>query len=81
MTLEDFPTLSEKIANNPRKTRLTDLPFYEARNTFEKEYVDKLLSRCEGNISRASQLGKISRKSLRTKAVKYGLMSSAVLQT
>lgn len=81
MTLEDFPTLSEKIANNPRKTRLTDLPFYEARDTFEKEYVDKLLSRCEGNISRASKLGKISRKSLRTKAVKYGLMSSTILQT
>ncbi|HUU49593.1 MAG TPA: sigma 54-interacting transcriptional regulator, partial [Nitrospinota bacterium] len=71
---QDLPTLSEKIGINPRKTRLTDLPFYEARDLFEKEYIEKILSRCDGNISKASKLGRISRKSLRTKAKKYNLM-------
>jgi len=71
---QDLPTLSEKIGINPRKTRLTDLPFYEARDLFEKDYIEKILSRCDGNISKASKLGRISRKSLRTKAKKYNLM-------
>jgi len=74
ITLEDFPMLSEKIAKSPRKTRLTDLPFYEARAIFEKEYIEKLLSRCNGNLSQASKMGEISRKSLRTKAREYGLI-------
>lgn len=71
---QDLPTLSEKIGINPRKTRLTDLPFYEARDLFEKDYIEKILSRCDGNISKGSKLGRISRKSLRTKAKKYNLM-------
>lgn len=74
ISLNDLPTLSEKIGINHRKTRLTDLPFYDARDIFEKDYIEKILSRCDGNISKASILGRISRKSLRTKAKRYGLL-------
>ncbi|HUS59398.1 MAG TPA: sigma-54 dependent transcriptional regulator [Planctomycetota bacterium] len=77
VTLDDFPTLNEKVARNPRKTRLTDVPFYEARGIFEKEYLQALLQRCGFNISAASRMGKISRKSLHTKAMKYGLVDAS----
>jgi len=74
ITLADFPTLNEKVARKPRKTRLTDVPFYQAREEFEKEYLQALLERFEHNISAASRAGKICRKSLATKAAKYGLI-------
>ena len=76
ITLEDFPTLAERVARSPRRTRLTDISFYEARAQFEKEYLQALLQRCKYNISAASRMGEISRKSLHTKAVKYGLIEA-----
>ncbi len=72
--VSDFPTLSEKVARNPRRTRLIDVPFYEARRNFEKTYIAELLDRTNYNIAAASRLGKISRKSLTTKARAYGLI-------
>jgi len=80
VTLADFPTLNEKVARNPRRTRLTDVPFYEARAEWEKEYITALLQRCGNNISGASRMGKISRKSLGTKAKRYGLLKDADLE-
>ena len=72
--LKHLPTLTEKVALNARKTRLTDMPFYEAREKFEREYIESLLSRHSFNISRASKAGGISRKSLATKARRHGLL-------
>ncbi len=74
LTLSDFPTLGEKLSMFPRRTRTTDVPFYEARSNFEKNYITDLLKRANGNLTLASNLGKISRKSLRTKARVFGLM-------
>jgi len=74
ITLRDFPTLSEKVSKSPRKTRTTDIPFYEARDAFEKDYIEDLLKRTKGNLTLASKIGQISRKSLRTRAKSFGLM-------
>jgi len=74
ITLDDCPTLAEKVAKNPRKTRQTDVPFYEAREAFERDYLSSLLQRSNYNISAASKMGGISRKSIYTKAVRYGLI-------
>jgi len=74
VVLDDFPTLPEKVSKFPRKTRATDVPFYEARNNFEKNYLADLLKRSNGNLTLASKMGKISRKSLRTRAKNFGLM-------
>lgn len=76
ITLDDFPTLKEKVAQSPRKTRMTDVPFYEARAQFEREYLDALLKRFNYNISAASRAGEISRKSLTTKAAKLGIIDA-----
>ena len=74
VTLADFPTLNEKVALSPRKTRLTDVPFYTARDEWEKDYLQALLRRCNFKIAPAARMGKINRKSLRTKALHYGLL-------
>ncbi|MGA1875193.1 MAG: sigma-54 interaction domain-containing protein [bacterium] len=75
LAVEDFPMLDEKVAANPRKTRSSDTPFYVARGIFEKHYLQDLLQRCNWNLSAASQMGEISRRSLTQKAKRYGLIS------
>lgn len=72
--LQDIPTLQEKIALNHRKTRLIDLPFFEARDAFEKDYLTSLLQRTENNLSTASKLAQVDRKTIRIKAKRYGLL-------
>ena len=72
--VNDFPTLAEKVARSPRKTRLVDVPFYQAREEFERQYIADLLQRTGHNVAAASRLGKISRKSLTTKAERLGLL-------
>jgi len=74
LRLKDFPRIHEKVAVDHRKTRITDKPFYDACAEFEKEYIDSLLKRHNYNIAASARAGKISRKSLRTKAIRYGLI-------
>ncbi|MFV1952059.1 MAG: sigma-54 interaction domain-containing protein [Nitrospinota bacterium] len=81
LTLDDQEDLSAD--NSPAGKRayddlkqLTEMPFYLAREEFEKNYIKRLLESTNGNVSRASRIGKINRKSLRTKAQRYGLIKS-----
>lgn len=73
--LKDMPTLIEKLNKNPRKGRLTDKIFSEARADFERTYFESLLNRTEGNISAASRLSKMDRKHLREKVKKLGVFT------
>ncbi len=81
LTLDDQEDLS---ANNSQAGKrgyddlkqLTEMPFYLAREEFEKDYIKRLLESTNGNILKASRIGKINRKSLRTKAQRYGLIKS-----
>lgn len=49
-------------------------PFYTAVENFEKCYLSELLEAAEGNISQASQISGASRKTIREKGKKYGLL-------
>ncbi len=69
----DIPSLIERLHKNPRKTRLSDKPFNEAKNEFETKYFQTVLDRTNGNISAASRLAKIDRKQFREKARKLGI--------
>ncbi len=71
--LRDIPTLIERLHKNPRKTRLSDKPFSEAKCEFERTYFQNVLDRTNGNISAASRLSKIDRKQFREKARKLGI--------
>jgi transcriptional regulator with PAS, ATPase and Fis domain len=58
-----------------------DLPFFEALEEFEREYIADVLRRCNGNISAASRSCKLSRGALRNKARSYGLLGHTRAQT
>lgn len=78
--LSDIPTLIEKLYKNPRKTRLSDKPFNEAKSEFERKYFQNVLNRTHGNISAASRLSKIDRKQFREKARKLGIHGTSYTQ-
>jgi DNA-binding NtrC family response regulator len=71
--LKDMPTIIEKLHKNPRKSRLSDMSFAEAKKEFESEYFRNILERANGNISKASRLSKMDRKQFREKARKLGI--------
>ncbi len=49
-------------------------PFYSAVESYERQYLSELLKEVNSNISQASQLSGASRKTIREKAKKYGLL-------
>lgn len=53
---------------------ILDTPFYTAVETFERRYLCDLLDLVDGNISKASQVSGASRKTIREKGKKYGLI-------
>lgn len=59
-----------------------DKPFKEAKQeiveSFEKEYLQELLDRHKGNVSKASREAKIDRKHLRNLLIKYGILGQSV---
>ncbi len=72
--LKALPTLIEKVYQNPRKTRLSDMTYPEAKKSFEIKYFKSILERTDGNISAASRFCKMDRKQLREKARKLGIL-------
>lgn len=78
--LSDVPTLIDRLHKNPRKTRLSDKPFNEAKSEFERKYFQNVLDRTNGNISAASRLSKIDRKQFREKARKLGIHGMSYTQ-
>jgi len=57
-----------------------DKPFKEAKQavveSFEKEYLEELLERNKGNVSKAAREAKIDRKHLRNLLIKYQIIKS-----
>ena len=78
--LKDMPTIIEKLHKDPRKTRLSDKSFAEAKKEFEKKYFQNVLDRAKGNISEASRLSKMDRKQFREKAKKLGIHVHGAVQ-
>lgn len=74
--LSNVPSLIEKLHKNPRRTRLSDKPYAEAKKEFERRYFQSVIDRTNGNISAASRLSKIDRKQFREKARKLGTQKS-----
>jgi len=74
---------SERVAALSLREEL-DLPFKEAKERliegFEKDYLKSLLSRCEGNISRASREAGIDRVYLRKLLRKHGLDAASAAE-
>ncbi|MBN1542329.1 sigma-54-dependent Fis family transcriptional regulator [candidate division KSB1 bacterium] len=51
------------------------LPYAEAKNSFEREYVRRLLLRVGGNVSQAAKIARMPRQNLHLKIKKHGLQA------
>lgn len=58
----------------PSVDSILETPFYTAVESYERMYLSKLFEKVDGNISRASHLSGASRKTIREKGKKYGLL-------
>jgi two-component system response regulator GlrR len=75
LTVADFALLGERLAAGGADPRPTDLPFFVALEQFERDYVQDLLRRTDGNLSRAAEIAGLSRSAIRDKARRYDLLS------
>ena len=57
------------------------LPYAEAKNLFECEYIAKLLKKTHGNVSRAAKLASMPRQNLHLKIKKHNLKLKAKTKT
>lgn len=53
------------------------LPYAEAKNMFEKEYIINLLAKTNGNVSQAAKLAKMPRQNLHLKIKKHNLRTKS----
>ncbi|RMD91366.1 MAG: sigma-54-dependent Fis family transcriptional regulator [Calditrichaeota bacterium] len=78
--LEESPEITPKslpeslqIKSTPERSFRFDLPYHEAKQQFEREYIISLLKKCSGNIKRAAEISKIPRQNFYLKIKKYNL--------
>jgi len=74
IVLEDLPgTVYKKKDENGNNAlhNHTNLPFSDAKDAFEKNYVEKLLEKCGGDVSKAAELSGIKRPNLYEKFNKH----------
>jgi DNA-binding NtrC family response regulator len=60
--------------------RLLELPLREARQVFERAYIENLLRRCRGNVTEVSRHAGMGRASLHEKIKKLGIQSDQFRQ-
>jgi len=76
IVLEDLPGTIYKKKDENGDSALhnhTNLPFAEAKDAFEKNYVEKLLKKCGGDVSKAAELSGIKRPNLYEKFNKHNI--------
>ena len=68
-----LPREIQTSAPKPAGRGVYDLPFKAARSIFEREYVEHVLQRCEGNVARAARTAGMSRAYFYEILGKYGV--------
>jgi len=74
IVLEDLPGTVYKKKDENGDSALhnhTNIPFADAKDAFEKNYVEKLLAKCGGDVSKAAELSGIKRPNLYEKFNKH----------
>ncbi|MDP8314462.1 MAG: sigma-54 dependent transcriptional regulator [Candidatus Celaenobacter antarcticus] len=75
IVLEDLPGniyMRHEVVEN-KSNHLTNLSFSEAKDAFEKNYVEELLKKCDGDVSKASEMSGIKRPNLYEKFNKHNI--------
>ena len=69
--------LGLRVQGGGELDRLFDLPLKDARNAFERIYLEAVLKRCKGSVSRAAEVSGIERTHLYRVLRKLGLRAGA----
>jgi len=73
VTPQQLPPEVRTPAQQPASIGVFDMPFRDARNTFERSYVRRVLDRCNGNVARAARTAGMSRAYFYEIIKKYGV--------
>jgi len=73
ITEEYLPREIHAAVSRPANRGIYDLPFKTARSAFERDYVEHVLSRCEGNVARAARMAGMSRAYFYEVLSRYGV--------
>ena len=73
-----------RLQDQAPQTFLLNLPFKEAKDQliedFERRYIEDVLQKYHGNVSRAAEHSGIDRRSLHRLLAKYGLHASQMVR-
>lgn len=73
ITEKHLPRDMQAATQRPASAGLFDLPFKVARNAFERNYIKRVLERCEGNVALAARTAGVSRTYFYEIIKKYGV--------
>jgi len=73
---ENLPRELQSAAPRPAGRGIYDMPFKMARDLFQRNYVERLLERCEGNVARAARTAGMSRAYFCEIIRKYGVKAA-----
>ncbi|NQT20262.1 MAG: sigma-54-dependent Fis family transcriptional regulator, partial [Planctomycetes bacterium] len=73
ITEKHLPRDVHAATKKAASTSLFDLPFKVARNAFERNYIKRVLDRCEGNVAQAARTAGVSRTYFYEIIKKYGV--------
>lgn len=74
IVLEDLPgNVYKNMKQSDGYTPYDNLPFSKAKEAFEKNYVERLLKACKGDVTKAATISEIKRQNLYEKFKKYGI--------
>ena len=71
----ELPEEYLQLQSTPTREQAALLPYSEAKNIFEREYIARLLKRTHGNVSKAAKLANMPRQNLHLKIKKHNLRS------
>ena len=74
IVLEDLPgNVYRNVEQTDGFRAYDNLPFAKAKESFEKNYVERLLKSCKGDVTKAASISEIKRQNLYEKFKKYGI--------
>jgi DNA-binding NtrC family response regulator len=71
---EDLPTsITQRRSDRGYSRNYDNLPFSTAKDIFEKTFIENLMNKCQGDVTKASKISDIKRQNLYEKFKKYNL--------
>ena len=77
VALHALPPQLRPVPSRPRLRAVVDVPFTEARNRFERSYLDQVLEESSGNLSQAARRSGMDRSNFRRLLERHGVRNAS----